>query len=126
MLVGFEQRGGDGANVWEFHVETRLRRGLYQRVTYRSPSGVGGDWAIRDSNANKYPKAIVHLLFLDQNTTQRHYRFSQSISSFEPPDLVLALPFAPESDGSSVGGITVVGQVNVDLGAVDEDTVLCQ
>jgi hypothetical protein len=45
-------------------------------------------------------------------------------SLFEPPDLVLALPFTPESNRSTIGSVTVVGQVNVYVGTADEDAVI--
>jgi hypothetical protein len=45
-------------------------------------------------------------------------------SLFEPPDLVLALPFTPESNRSTIGSVTVVGQVNVYVGTVDEDAAI--
>ena len=40
------------------------------------------------------------------------------------PDLILASPFTPESNRSTIGSVTVVGQVDVYVGVVDEDTVI--
>ena len=41
---------------------------------------------------------------------------------FKHPDLVLAAPLSPESDGNSICRISVVRQVNVGVASVDEDS----
>ena len=45
-------------------------------------------------------------------------------SRLETPDLILASPFTPESNRSTIGSVTVVGQVDVYFGVVNEDTVI--
>ena len=45
-------------------------------------------------------------------------------SILEVPDLMLATPFIPEGNRSTIGSVTMVGQVNGCIGARDGDTVI--
>ena len=45
-------------------------------------------------------------------------------SVFEGPDLILACPLTPENNRSTIGSVTVIGQVNVYVGFVDEDAMI--
>ena len=45
------------------------------------------------------------------------------ISLLEPPDLVLATPTTPNSNGGTRSGVTVIGQVDILVRLLDEDAV---
>jgi hypothetical protein len=40
---------------------------------------------------------------------------------FEAPDLILTLPFAPDGHGGAWVGIAMVGEIDVEVGAMDKD-----
>jgi hypothetical protein len=60
----------------------------------------------------------------------RIYRFTMyglkfyELNQVKQPDLVLAVRLAPEDNRSSGSGVTMVGQVNILVGASDEDAVV--
>ena len=39
----------------------------------------------------------------------------------ETPDLIFALPLAPDGHGRAWGGVAMAGEVDVELGVVDEN-----
>lgn len=67
----------------------------------------------------------AHVMLIIDQTTAYGCTIDFIINSnlFEPPDLVLACPLPRNNYGSPISRVSVVRQVNVDIGVVDEDSV---
>ena len=76
--------------------------------TYGSPEEHGNQ-----ARPRLYPKIVVHCLVRVLHAHVATTDLVINSSLMEHPDLILAFPVTPESNGSTIGRVTVVGQVNV-------------
>ena len=51
----------------------------------------------------------------------RWIRITYDLSLLDTPDLVFALPLAPEGHGGARGGISALGEIDVEAGVADEN-----